>query len=75
MNPPVSLSPSYETLDELKRLLAEADDDFANGRYRTFQNEAELRELFEDIKARGRERLNAEQRQATSAHGESSFNG
>lgn len=61
---PTSPPNSCETLDELKRLLAEADDDFANGRYRTFQNEAELRELFEDIKRRGRARLDEEQRQS-----------
>ena len=63
MTKPLPTTPlnSYETLDELKRLLAEADDDFANGRYRTFQNEEELRELFEDIKRRGRARLDEEQ--------------
>ena len=52
----------YETLDELKRLLAEADDDFANGCFRTFRSEAELRSLCEDIKVRGRARLDAERK-------------
>ncbi len=66
MTKPLPTSPpnSYETLDELKRLLAEADDDFANGRYRTFQNEEELHELFEDIKRRGCARLDEEPRQS-----------
>ena len=63
MTKPLPTTPlnSYETLDELKRLLAVADNDFANGRYRTFENEEELRELFEDIKRRGRARLDEEQ--------------
>ena len=65
-NPSSTTPPNhYETLDELKRLLAEADDDFANGRFRTFQNNDELWSLFEEIKARGRTRLDAERRQST----------
>lgn len=44
-------------LKELRRLLAESDEDFLAGRVRYFKNDAELRTLEEEIKARGRARL------------------
>jgi hypothetical protein len=68
MTEPLPTTPphSYETLDELKRLLAEADDDFATGRVRVCKNNAELRQLMEEIKARGRIRLGAELQNADS---------
>ncbi len=46
---------------ELRRLLAEADDDFEKGNLIRFRNEAELRTHAEGVKTRGRVRLDAEQ--------------
>lgn len=41
----------------LQMVLAEADEDFAAGRVRQFEDEAELRAFAEEIKSRGRVRL------------------
>ena len=48
-------------IKELRRLLAEADEDFEKGNFIRFQNEDELRAHAEEVKARGRARLDAEQ--------------
>ena len=48
----------------LRRLLEEADEDFETGNVMRFQSVAELRAHAEDVKVRGRARLDAEQ-QAT----------
>jgi len=47
-------------LKEIKVALAEADEDFAAGRVRTFESEVELRVFAEEIKSRGRVRLASE---------------
>lgn len=51
-------------IKELRRLLAESDEDFLTGRVRYFNSDAELRTLEEEINARGRARLEAERKQA-----------
>ena len=51
-------------LKELRRLLVESDEDFLQGRVRYFNSNEELRSLEEDIKARGRARLDAKRKQA-----------
>ena len=51
-------------LKELRRLLAESDEDLLAGRVRYFNSDAELRTLEEEIKARGRARLEAERKPA-----------
>jgi putative addiction module CopG family antidote len=43
-------------IKELRRLLAESDEDFLTGRVRYFNSDAELRTLQEEIIARGRAR-------------------
>ena len=48
-------------IKELRRLLAEADEDFEKGNFIRFRNEGELRAHAEEVKARGRARLDAEQ--------------
>ena len=45
-----------EKLADLREAIAEADRDFEEGRYVELDDEG-LREFFEDIKRRGRERL------------------
>ena len=51
-------------LKELRRLLVESDEDFLQGRVRCFNSNEELRSLEEEIKARGRARLDAKRKQA-----------
>ena len=51
-------------LKELRRLLVESDEDFLQGRVRYFNSNEELRSLEEEIKARGRARLDAKRKQA-----------
>lgn len=51
-------------IKELRRLLAESDEDVLKGRVRYFNSDAELRTLEEEIKARGRARLEAERKPA-----------
>lgn len=51
-------------IKELRRLLEEADEDFETGNVVRFRSVAELRAHAEDVKVRGRARLDAEQ-QAT----------
>jgi putative addiction module CopG family antidote len=51
-------------IKELRRLLAEADEDFETGNVVRFRSVAELRAHAENVKVRGRARLDAEQ-QAT----------
>jgi hypothetical protein len=51
-------------LQELRRLLAEADEDFETSNVVRFRSVAELRAHAESVKTRGRARLDAEQ-QAT----------
>ena len=51
-------------LQELRRLLAESDEDVLAGRVRYFNSDAELRTLEEEINARGRARLEAERKPA-----------
>ena len=51
-------------IKELRRLLAESDEDFLQGRVKYFDSNAELRTLEEEIKARGRARLEAERKPA-----------
>lgn len=51
-------------IKELRRLLAESDEDLLAGRVRYFNSDAELRTLEEEIKARGRARLEAERKPA-----------
>jgi putative addiction module CopG family antidote len=48
-----------EEFGSLRIALAEADEDFASGRVRRFENETELRAFAEEIKTRGRARLDA----------------
>ena len=48
-------------IKELRRLLAEADEDFEKGNFVRFRNAKELRAHAEEVKARGRARLHAEQ--------------
>ena len=48
-------------IKELRRLLAEADEDFEKENFIRFRNEGELRAHAEEVKARGRARLDAEQ--------------
>ena len=51
---------TLEELDELRQKIAEGHDDIVNGRVRRINNEAESRAYAEEIKARGRARLQAE---------------
>ena len=51
-------------LKELRRLLVESDEDFLQGRVKYFNSNEELRSLEEEIKARGRARLDAKRKQA-----------
>ncbi len=50
--------PTLEDLDELRHKIAEGHDDIVHGRVRRIRNEAESRAFAEEIKARGRARLN-----------------
>ena len=52
--------PTLEELDELRQRIAEGHDDIVHGRVRRINNEAESRAYAEEIKARGRARLQAE---------------
>ena len=49
--------PTLEDLEEFRACLAEGHDDIARGRVRRINNEEESRAFAEEIKARGRARL------------------
>ena len=51
---------TLEELDELRRLIAEGHNDIVHGRVRRINNETESRAYAEEIKARGRARLEAQ---------------